>query len=355
MGMDTQQQLKKPPGKPLRRASRRNVTRALTVEHFGDAKLPGILKQGRPAIDVFRWLDANKQVIDKKLIEHGAILFRGFKLGSPAQVERFSSLTMQSVHKSNVEHRPVDESGVVQVPVEYPSRKFLLWHNENTFNYSWPQKAIFACEQPARVGGQTPLVDSRVIFQKIPAAIRQTFIDKGVMYVRRYGSENTIGLSWKTIFKTDKKSEVERQCIEQHMEFEWEDGNTLVTKAKRPAVWQHPTSGDWSWINQAQHFHFSCLSDEAQLALTKLHPDGRFPRDCFYGDGTKISAEVMRHILALYQKNQIIFDWQPGDLVLVDNILAAHARSPFEGERKILVCFGDLTHFHNISVTSEQV
>lgn len=340
--------------KPLKRGVRRNTKQSLSIEPLGAEKLPGLLKQTRSGIDIFSWLEDNKQQVAQKLVEHGAILFRGFDLGTSEAVGRFSSLVMQSVHKKNTEHRPVDDSDIVQVPVEYPSRKFLLWHNENTFNYEWPQKAIFACHTPAASGGQTPLVDSRTIYQKLPAHIRQDFIDKGVMYVRRYGSENTIGLSWKTIFKTEDKAEVERQCWEQHMDFEWEDGQILLTKARRPAVWQHPVSGDWSWINQAQHFHFSCLSGDAQNALCQLHPDSRYPRHCYFGDGSEIPASAMQHILTLYQQHQIEFDWQPGDLALVDNILAAHARRPYQGERKILVCFGELTNFNRSSMSSRQ-
>ncbi|MFY1676223.1 MULTISPECIES: TauD/TfdA family dioxygenase [unclassified Streptomyces] len=35
--------------------------------------------------------------------------------------------------------------------------------------------------------------------------------------------------------------------------------------------------------------------------------------------------------------------WRPGDLLLVDNVLAAHGRDPFRGARKIVVAMGDPT------------
>ena len=175
--------------------------------------------------------------------------------------------------------------------------------------------------------------------------IRKVFAEKGVMYVRRYGCQDSVGLSWKTIFKTENKREVEALCRAQLMQFFWGEGDTLITKAIRPAVWKHPVSSEWSWINQAQHFHFSCLSAETQSALQRLYPDRQYPRHCFFGDGSEIDDSAMVHILALYENNQVTFDWQKGDVVLVDNILTAHARSPYEGARKILVCFGDLTHF----------
>ncbi|MEV4920687.1 TauD/TfdA family dioxygenase, partial [Streptomyces tirandamycinicus] len=33
--------------------------------------------------------------------------------------------------------------------------------------------------------------------------------------------------------------------------------------------------------------------------------------------------------------------WQPGDLMLVDNIRTAHSREPYEGPREILVGMAD--------------
>ena len=36
------------------------------------------------------------------------------------------------------------------------------------------------------------------------------------------------------------------------------------------------------------------------------------------------------------------FQWQKGDVILVDNIRAAHARDPYEGSRKIVVAMGDM-------------
>jgi hypothetical protein len=34
------------------------------------------------------------------------------------------------------------------------------------------------------------------------------------------------------------------------------------------------------------------------------------------------------------------FTWRQGDVVLLDNMLAAHARDPYEGPRKIVVAMG---------------
>lgn len=44
----------------------------------------------------------------------------------------------------------------------------------------------------------------------------------------------------------------------------------------------------------------------------------------------------------LYEACAVRFDWQKGDVILLDNMLAAHARDPFEGPRKIVVAMGEM-------------
>lgn len=307
---------------------------------------PLIVTPKSESVDLIQWLSSNLEQIEKQLYQQGAILFRGFKLGTVDKVSRFSDVVMSSVFTENTEHQPVSIKGDVQIPVEYAKDRFLLWHNENTFNLNWPMRAIFACAQPATQGGETPIVDSRAIYNQLDKDIRQAFIDKQVMYVRKYGPGDHVGLGWKTIFKTDDKKQAEQACLEQGMSFEWLPGEHLLTKAVRPAVIQHPVTGDWSWFNQAQHWHFSCLPEQTQEAFRKIFDDEKdYPRNCYFGDGSKIPDSTMNNILDLYRENHVEFPWQQGDLLLVDNILKAHARNAFEGERKILVCFGDMGSF----------
>lgn len=53
----------------------------------------------------------------------------------------------------------------------------------------------------------------------------------------------------------------------------------------------------------------------------------------------------MREILRVYQELEVSFPWERGDVMLLDNILAAHARNPFRGERELLVAMGDMVRY----------
>lgn len=65
--------------------------------------------------------------------------------------------------------------------------------------------------------------------------------------------------------------------------------------------------------------------------------DELLPFRTYYGDGTEIEEEVIEEIRDVYERTKITFAWKEGDILLLDNMLMAHGRNPFQGERKILV------------------
>jgi len=66
------------------------------------------------------------------------------------------------------------------------------------------------------------------------------------------------------------------------------------------------------------------------------------PRNVYYGDGSPIEDEVMEKLGELFWATSVKFPWQEGDLIMVDNMLVAHARLPYVGPRKILVAMGEM-------------
>jgi alpha-ketoglutarate-dependent taurine dioxygenase len=49
----------------------------------------------------------------------------------------------------------------------------------------------------------------------------------------------------------------------------------------------------------------------------------------------------MDALRAAYEAETVTFDWERGDVLLVDNMLTSHARSSFRGPRRVLVAMAD--------------
>jgi len=65
------------------------------------------------------------------------------------------------------------------------------------------------------------------------------------------------------------------------------------------------------------------------------------PRNVYYGDGSTIEDSILDEVRGVLDEESILFEWQEGDFLMLDNMLAAHGRSTFKGERKIVVAMAN--------------
>ena len=61
------------------------------------------------------------------------------------------------------------------------------------------------------------------------------------------------------------------------------------------------------------------------------------PRNAYHGDGSPLEASMLDEIRRVYRAEAISFKWEDGDILMLDNMLAAHGRAPFAGSRRVLV------------------
>ncbi|HEX8119522.1 MAG TPA: TauD/TfdA family dioxygenase, partial [Pyrinomonadaceae bacterium] len=208
-------------------------------------------------------------------------------------------------------------------------------HNENSYQQSWPMKLFFYCSVAAPQGGETPIADVRRVYERLSPALRQRFAEKGWMYVRNFGEH--FGLPWQTVFQTSDRAQVEDYCRANGIAVEWRDGDRLKTRAVRPAVAAHPRTGETVWFNHATFFHVTTLAPTVREVFLSTFKEEDLPTNTYYGDGTPIEEAALEELRGAYGEETVTFPWREGDILLLDNMLAAHGRAPYSGPREILV------------------
>jgi alpha-ketoglutarate-dependent taurine dioxygenase len=301
-----------------------------------EKNLPLVIQPAVMDLDLVSWAARNREFIDNHLWKYGGMLFRGFNVGSVGEFERFITTISGDLVDYSYRSTPRTRvSGKIFTSTEYPADQSIPLHNEASYSKESPMKIWFYCVEPSAERGETPIADSRAVFEGIEPKIKQQFIEKKVMYIRNYGAG--LDLPWQTVFQTSIKATVEDYCRQAGIEFEWRNGDSLRTREIRQAVARHPRTGEMVWFNQAHLFHVSNLKPEIRESLLALFSEEDLPRNACYGDGTPIDTSVLAEIRQIYEDETVLFRWQEGDVLMLDNILAAHGRTPFTGSRKILV------------------
>ena len=329
-------------GAELFRAARRksvSVSQAnlVTAEPLpSGGALPLVIRPAVRGLDAAGWARGNRDFIERNLLKHGGLLFRGFNVRTAEEFEQF----IEAVSGETLEYRERSSprskvSGNIYTSTDHPASQSIFLHNENSYQHTWPLKIFFFCETAAQTGGETPIADVRRVYQRVPAEIRERFREKGWMYVRNFG--DGLGLPWQSVFQTTDKGVVEQHCEANGIRAEWKEGDRLRTRAVRPALARHPRTGEMVWFNHATFFHVSTLEPAIREVLLDEFAEDDLPTNTCYGDGTAIEPEVLDRLREIYRQETVAFPWQQGDIMLLDNMLTAHGRGPYTGARKVLV------------------
>lgn len=319
---------------------RRAVTvseQSLVKERLLDesGELPWVIEPALAGVDLVHWANKNRDHLEKKVLQHGAVLLRGFGVESLEQFnEVISALSPGALEYMFRASPRTRVGGNIYTSTDYPADQMIFPHNEHSYSPRFPSRLFFYCHQPSLTGGETPIGSNRKIMASIRPEIRAKFRKKNILYVRNYG--DGFGLPWQTVFQTENRDEVATYCESVGIQVEWKGQNRLRTKQVGPALVRHPRTGEEIWFNHGTFFHISTLPPAIRDSLQANFADDDLPTNTFYGDGTPIEPEVLEELRAAYLQSLVKFSWQKGDVLFIDNILAVHGREPFTGNRTIL-------------------
>ena len=216
---------------------------------------------------------------------------------------------------------------------EAPKDKIIPFHHELGQTDNPPAYLAFYCKKNALKFGETPLMDSSLIYRYINEN-HQEFEEKlrtyGVRYRRVLPSEDDkespLGRSWKNTYNVESKDELENILdYKKGVEYSWlEDNNLEVISDILPAIFYNEETHEHEFYNSI-------------IAAYEGWEDSRNNRleSIIYGNGDKMDFEVLDNISKFIESKKISWKWLEGDIIWIDNRQVLHSRNRYEGERSI--------------------
>ncbi|MEV7443073.1 TauD/TfdA family dioxygenase [Streptomyces sp. NPDC091204] len=286
------------------------------------------------------WLAGHRAELRAGLDRFGAVYVSGLPVRSVDDfaVVRDELVRRATPYREKATPRSDFGSGVFS-STDLPAAQAIRPHNENSYTLTFPGLLLFGCLTAAEEGGATPVTDCREVLRTLPAALVERMRASGWVLTRTYSE--TLSVAWQSAFGATTREEVEAYCAENAIGCAWDEEGTLRTSQVRPGIVRHPQTGDEVWFNHMAFWNSFSLDEELrEVLLDELGPGG-LPFDTGLGDGVPLTEADLAAVNAAYERATVRRAWQPGDLLIVDNVLTAHGRDPFRGDRRIVVAMGD--------------
>lgn len=285
------------------------------------------------------WLEQNRERLRAQLLQSGCLMLRGLPAADAADFAALRDVLFQERAAYQEKATPRSDFGDdIYSSTDLPPAQPIMLHNENSYTLDFPGLLLFFCAQAPEEGGATTVGDMREALRLVPAQLRRRFKTQGWMLERSY---SVFGMPWEKAFGTSDRAEVEEYCQKRRIGWSWTGEEGLQTAQRRAATIVHPVTGEQVWFNHVAFWNSWSLDEDVREVLTEAAGDGGLPFETRFGDGSPIRAEEAEALRRAYEAVTMRETWQRGDLLLVDNILCAHGRDAFRGDRKILVAMGE--------------
>lgn len=281
--------------------------------------------------DITQTIRNKKEWIEEELLQHSALLFRGFPLRSAADFSSFVDAFGWEEHpylgfapRTKMEDR-------VYTANEGPLDQELGFHHEMTWMKSWPSKIFFFCETAPPEGGQTAIVLSHSITQRMEKKMPE-FVSKlkdvGLVTTVTTPIENRvssfIAKNWQTFLETTDPNEAKKRALDTMNcgSFEcFEDGTAKFVLGPLEAVRAFEGYG----------------GREVWFYGIAAATSGRGNISQSLGDGSAIPCEAVEAFKAILDEECVNLRWEAGDVLLVDNVAVQHGKRASKPPRRILV------------------
>jgi len=299
-----------------------------------------------------QWVGEHRRGLDDVLLTHGAYVLRNFPVVDTASfdsiIESYDSAVMDYSGGATVRGTV---QGRIYEATRLPADLSLTLHQEMSYLPQWPGRLAFYCHVAAATGGETIIGDMRAAGAAMPAEFFKAIDQRGVLYCRNFRDQgdtrhpilDTIHRTWQDVFLTDDKAIAEAGCVRMGLEYRWNDDGSLSTEFRTAGVIEHPATGERVWFNQipAQTMRTKIerrFGPAIAPLIEEYYPPGRTrPTETWFGDGGAIDPADIDAVYDALDAVTVAFPWQAGDVMVLDNVLTAHGRNPYTGDRDVQV------------------
>jgi hypothetical protein len=122
--------------------------------------LPVVMQPVAKGVDPVAWASGNRDLIEKNLLDIGAILFRGFNIRTTEEFESFIETIAGELLEYRERSSPRSQlSGSIYTSTDYPPGESIFLHNENSYQNTWPMKLFFSVRNlPSKVVRRRSLI-----------------------------------------------------------------------------------------------------------------------------------------------------------------------------------------------------
>lgn len=206
-------------------------------------------------------------------------------------------------------------------------------HHEGAHLADPPTWLLMAPVRPADSGGEIFVSDTRKALRDLPSDLRDGFASHGWLLQRHFRQH--FGVGWVDVFGTKDPERAEELAGQWRLDLTWGRDGSLRAVSRRPAIVRHPRSGADCWFNQVAFLnHLSVPEAERAVLLGAFGVDG-LPLTTLRGDGAAVTPEQYDAMSRAYLAAQQPVELLSGQILLVDNVAAAHGRAPFTGDRMV--------------------
>lgn len=284
-------------------------------------------ENGRPHVlvsarDSERLAEIDRDEIYELFREYGALLFRGFA----SDLEDFGAFARHfcpvAVQNDSRNRLPLDRQTNVQ-SVNLGSRAFPL-HPELSREPWKPDACFFYCIEPPSHAGQTTFCDGIEIVKRLPAPLREEMAGRRIKYVLAAGPE---ALRFWLGTETPTDAQMAKPPEGCPFTFEWHDGH-IVRCFTRPLLHRTRFQGELAFGN--------FLLFARYLRGVKTFP--------LLEDMSPVPEHWVETVKEVSDSLTAAVDWQPGDLLMLDNSRFMHGRREVitNDKRLIATYFGYL-------------